>query len=332
MAVVTFSLFPPRTLSLRCWRTRTAISNAPPTPLSPPAAVAATTPSAVATTTPSAIAAPTPSAVASLLHKTPANFVLVPPSPPFSTVTDAMERSGLLPPAAGLAVPYPLSAITRRTPWLRTTLPPLNVTTDGTDDGVDVLAFAMLAAGASDELASAVRAAGVAAASAHAAAVGVERAGIELRLAVVTEVPCPRWHADRVTLRGLVTLWGGGTLWVDESLGQAGAAQANSACCDGDDQCDESTSDDSPASLAAGWGMDPAVHAAVVKHRVGGEAADEQAFMKAAGGVVRQAPPGSVLFLKGGLWGAGRGAIHRSPDLSEGAGGAGRLVLQTNQM
>jgi len=279
---------------------------------------------APASTSVPAAAAATLASAPSLLQKTPANFVCVPPSPPFSTVSDVLQRSGLLPSATALAVPEPLQSITRHTPWLRTTLPPLQVTADGTDDGLDILKSAMSAAGASDELASAVRAAGVAAASAHAAAIGVEPASIELQLEVVTEVPCPRWPADRVTLRGLVTLWGGGTMWVDESLG--------TPCCDEEGPCHTLSSDERLASPAADWGMNPAVRAAVLTHRVGGKAADEQAAMEAAGGVVRQALPGSMLFLKGGLWAAGGGAIHRSPDLNEGAGGAGRLVLQTNEM
>ncbi|GAB0495125.1 hypothetical protein MMPV_006423 [Pyropia vietnamensis] len=187
---------------------------------------------------------------------------------------------------------------------------------------------------------AAVVAAATAAAAAHAAAVGVTPRDVRLRLAVVGEVPCPRWHEDKVRLRGLATLWGGGTMWVDETAA-AGGGVAGGSCGAllGECGCDVAGSaSTAAASDSVGWGLPPAVRTAVLRRSAmeaataDSDEAAERAAMEATGCVVRQAPVGSLLFLKGGSWGdgVGGGAIHRSPGLAEGGGGAGRLILQTD--
>ncbi|GAB0496135.1 hypothetical protein MMPV_007445 [Pyropia vietnamensis] len=300
---------------------------------------------------------PTLATAADLLVSTPANFLLVPPTDPLLAAAVATVRqSGIPPPLAswparaddrrrgrrrrrGAHVAVP-PALFRVAPLLHSILPPLEVITSGDAAGTAALADAFAATGASAEAVAAVAAAATAAAAAHAAAVGVTPRDVRLRLAVEREVPCPRWHEDRVLLRGLATLSGGGTMWVDETaVTRGGLAGGGCSAPPGGCGCDSAeAATTAAAASAAEWGLSPGVRSSVLRRGVTSGAratrdeATERAAMEATGGVVRQAPVGALLFLKGGDWGDGSrgGAIHRSPTLDEGAGGTGRLILQTD--
>jgi hypothetical protein len=101
-------------------------------------------------------------------------------------------------------------------------------------------------------------------------------ARVALRLEVVRRAMCPRFHVDRTGIRLLCTWRGPGTQWLEED------------CAD-------------RSKLGPG---------------AQGLRDEDSGLIRAARGI-RQVPPYAIALLKGELWqgNAGRGVIHRSPEV-----------------